>query len=64
MKKIKNMFGKYVLFLAFIALINSQSSLATSSTMTIRLKSNGLLYANPGIIIDFLINPLVVRTQD
>jgi hypothetical protein len=64
MKNIKNMFRNYVFFLSLIALINSQSSLTTSSTMTIKLKSNGLLYANPGILIDFLIDPLVVRTQD
>jgi hypothetical protein len=64
MKNIKNMFRNYVFFLSFIAIINSQSSLTTSSTMTIKLKNNGLLYANPGILIDFLIYPLVVRTQD
>jgi hypothetical protein len=64
MKNIKNMFRNYVFFLSLIAIINSQSSLTTSSTMTIKLKNNGLLYANPGILIDFLIDPLVVRTQD
>jgi hypothetical protein len=64
MRNNKIMLIKYACLLALIMFINCQTSLTTSSTMTIKLKDNGLLYANPGIVIDFLIDPPVVRTQD
>jgi len=57
--QVKNLF----LFGILIITINSQSSLTTSSQMTIKLQNNGPLYANPGVLIDFLIDPPVVRTQ-